>query len=405
MADNTTSSHGAAGSLLGYVYQVEYALWEMLQRSKTSATAALALETLDDIQFQDGDAWDLLQTKHSATPGNLTNGSTDLWRSIKVWTDVVGDPDVAEDNPGFVLITTSVASEKTAPWYLRSGESRNVEEAARILAETAASYESKANEPRFQAFLALDESARLTMLERVVVLDGAAGITDLPDLIAREVRHASEKRYLTALVQRLRGWWFERAVRHLKEGSGTLIHWQEIELVIDDLREEFKTDNLPIDFLHTDHPDTDAVLAADPRFVQQLNLIAAGPTRLKVAIRDYYRAHLQRARWLDDGLLGPDELADYERRLIDEWEHHLASIEDEVLEGLSEEQKQELGRGLYNQTMASAGLDIRARCREPYVMRGSFQRLADEVRVGWHPDFERHLKDVLGVMDEVESDR
>src|SRR5438477_301071 len=64
----------------------------------------------------------------------------------------------------------------------------------------------------------------------------------------------------------------------------------------------------------------------------------------------------------------------------------------------------EAGATLYNWAEFETGkiesLRIRARVTEPYVLRGSFQILADatpEPRVYWHPRFLERLRKVLGV--------
>jgi hypothetical protein len=60
-------------------------------------------------------------------------------------------------------------------------------------------------------------------------------------------------------------------------------------------------------------------------FVRQLQLLAISSRSLELAIRDYKRAYMQRARWTDDALVSSPELRPYEERLLDEWEHVAAS--------------------------------------------------------------------------------
>lgn len=55
----------AAGSALGYLAQVEYALLIALQRMDSDDSLRLSLETVDDITFDsDGKSRELWQTKH-----------------------------------------------------------------------------------------------------------------------------------------------------------------------------------------------------------------------------------------------------------------------------------------------------------------------------------------------------
>lgn len=51
---------------------------------------------------------------------------------------------------------------------------------------------------------------------------------------------------------------------------------------------------------------------------------------MQIALRDYYRAFRQRASWIRNNLLYINELERYEQRLIDEWEHAFAIMEENL---------------------------------------------------------------------------
>lgn len=71
-----------------------------------------------------------------------------------------------------------------------------------------------------------------------------------------------------------------------------------------------------------------------------MELIHLGNRRIQVALRDYYRAFHQRANWVRNDLLFINELGLYEQRLIDEWEHCFAEMEDNLNEfGNADEEK------------------------------------------------------------------
>ncbi len=82
-------SHQATEQLLGYVYQIRYALYYLL--SQDDERAQISVEKFDDIAVSyDGVVDTLVQLKHHVkTTGDLTDASADLWRTIKVWIDAV----------------------------------------------------------------------------------------------------------------------------------------------------------------------------------------------------------------------------------------------------------------------------------------------------------------------------
>ena len=86
----------------------------------------------------------------------------------------------------------------------------------------------------------------------------------------------------------------------------------------------------------------------------------------------------------------------YEERLIDEWEHAFVAMEDDLAQcvGITEDEKVKEGRKLFTE-IEKRDIRIRPKCQEAFVMRGSYQILANQLRVGWHKDFYERLKELL----------
>jgi hypothetical protein len=109
--ETTNGKFGAGGSAAGYLYQARLALAEALRFAYAESGIEVALERFDDVSFEsDGEPITLLQTKHHITKaGDLTDASTDLWRTLRVWSEKVrADPSLAS-RVRFVLVTTSKA--------------------------------------------------------------------------------------------------------------------------------------------------------------------------------------------------------------------------------------------------------------------------------------------------------
>ena len=131
-------------------------------------------------------------------------------------------------------------------------------------------------------------------------------------------------------------------------------------------------------------------------FHEQLKLICLSDRRMQLALRDYYRAFKQRASWVRNDLLYVNELGQYEQRLIDEWEHAFATMEETFLEtdNVAEDEKAEKGRLLFSD-MEKRDIRIRPKCQEAFIMRGSYHILANQLKIGWHVDFFDRLKQLL----------
>jgi hypothetical protein len=163
-----------------------------------------------------------------------------------------------------------------------------------------------------------------------------------------------------------------------------------------DLRESFRQDSLPIDddLLAFDLDEATQAAHADSMFVRQLEIITAGKKRIAAAVRDYYRAFEQRSRWLRDDLLLVGDLSRYERTLIEEWELVFEGVKDALGETAAEDAKQKAAHEVLRWA-ETVSLPIRPSVTTPFVTRGSLHMLADEARLGWHPDFQDRLGALL----------
>jgi hypothetical protein len=380
----------AAPSALGYFYQCELALLELLRRDDPALE--LSIELLDDIAFE-GEQQELLQAKYQVTPGNLTDGSADLWKTLRVWSE----GEAKHPEALLVLITTAQAQPGSIASLLKADGDRDADLAHERLVSYARSVSTDTLEKARSAFLNLGDERRLSMVRRVVVADQAPDIADLEDQFARALRLAAPSDRRAALSARLREWWLVRAERHLLEvahGSHPRIEFVEVENRIADLRDQLSLDNLPNDFEDLAAPSDEEVESDQRTFVMQLRLISLANARIRLAIHDHNRAFAQRARWLREDLVAIGELARYEQRLKDEWERVWLPETDEPLE-LEEDEARARGRDVYRTCDEAVVEPIRPKVSAPHIMRGSMQMLADELTIGWHHDWVKRIQELL----------
>jgi hypothetical protein len=390
------SKFSAAPIAIGYLFQCRCALFESLKRLRKGIEFSVCLETLDDVVFEkEGQVSEILQTKHHLNKaGELTDSSTDLWRTLRIWSEGFTSGEIP---PGalFYLVTTSVAPEGSAAHYLKINEKeRNVLKAIERLNSAAESSGNQANAPAYSAYKLLSPEKKETLIGCIYVVDSAPSIMDLDGALREEIYWAVERRFQDEFLQRLEGWWLRRAIQHLSKKAVKAILSEEIEAQMTQLREQFKQDNLPIDedILGA---TVDASGYHNRMFVHQLNLIEIGNRRIFYAIKNYFRAFEQRSRWVREDLLLVGELERYEERLIEEWEILFERMREELGEQAAEEEKKKSAQALYKWVETDASFPIRPRCNERFITRGSYQILADQQRVGWHPEFLIRLQQLL----------
>lgn len=386
----------ATASMLGYLYQCRVALLDALRRARVTGSFTVAIETLDDVVFDAvGTPKELLQLKHHQDrAGNLTDASSDIWKSLRIWSEGTRTGRWPDDTR-FYLVTTSATADGSAARMLEVSDQRDPAGARAVLDAVAQSSESEANKTSYSAYQALRADERLALLERVVVLPGQSDIFDVDADLRHELVHAVTRERVPAFVERLEGWWFQRVLGHLKRLPSEAIRSEELDAKMEELRAQFRDDNLPID-PDLMSVDVDAAHFIGHVFVRQLQLIDLKSRRLLSAMRQYYRASEQRSRWLREGFLLVGELNRYDQRLGEEWQLRFDQMGEELGGAATDVVMLEAARDLYRWAEQDAVFAIRRAVDEPFVTRGSLQILADQQRVGWHPHFLDRLNALLG---------
>ncbi len=388
--------HQASEQMLGYLYQVRYALFLLLNHDNSDFQ--ISIEKFDDIAFSKDDVpKQLIQMKHHVQHhGNLSDASTDLWRTLKVWIDIINTSPEMLDDTEFLIITTSIAPKDSAAYYLKNNDKRNTDDAYQKLKEICKKSENKAHATYYTAFLKMDEETAKKLIEQIRIIDGASNIIDVGKVLQKQIRYSCIPEYEHHICERLEGWWYRKAIEALCSDTPIFITQNQIRTLIVSMSQEYSNENLPIDIFDSGPFQEDRLGDDEKIFYKQLELIRLGNRRIQVALRDYYRAFHQRANWVRNDLLFINELGLYEQRLVDEWEHCFAEMEDNLNEFgcASEEEKIKEGRKLFSE-IEDLDIRIRPKCQEAFVMRGSYHILANQLKVGWHADFFERLKELL----------
>jgi len=392
---------GAAASAAGYLYQARLGLALALPHVHVSTGLEVSIELLDDVAFEKGGTpAELLQTKHHLNrAANLTDASSDLWKTIRVWAaHVTADPSL----PGrcrLALVTTGKAPDDSAACFLRSqaglrdGQRRDPEEALRLLTVVARTSRNQDLASSFDAFLSLSPEMRASLLASIDVLDGQPTLSELEAVLEEHLRLAVPRGKAAAARELLEGWWWPRVCNALMSNPPGRIAIADLETKLEEVREWFRRDALPITFADAVPSDEEAAGYEAFRFVRQLQGIGIGRQRITNAKRDYYRAFAQRSQWLRDHLTLDDEVAAFEATLTEEWEARFeAMCDDHADPDYEATALQAAGVVIYRWVEAEArfpfrGADVR------FVCVGSYHMLADHLRVGWHRDFRTMFKD------------
>ena len=383
-------SHSASNSMEGYVYQCQYALLESLKRLNEELIVSVSIETLDDVVFHENDkVTSVTQTKLHSTSRKLTNSSADFWKTVQIWIDIRNDESISDDTL-FFLVTTEIARQDTIPYFLRP-QTRNTDSAIMEMdkwvdAQLRKEEKSVSNIQAYNSYNQLNKSDKKMLFENCFVLDDSANYNEISDEISKALGHVCSKDLKDKFISDLFGWWIRRILLQFKDRSP--IKGTEIEDKIDGLREMYKRDNLPIsdEIMETRIEFEDYW---DYEFIKQIELIKLGQSTKEYAIQDYYQALEQRNKWLREGFIFPGDMQKYDQTLTGEWKryHDLESVD---LNFNSEKDMVSFGQKIYK-NFQNQEIPIRKNFLGFFLTRGTYHILANQMKIGWHPQYKTRI--------------
>lgn len=390
------TDRSAAGSAAGYHYQAQRALITLLREPPDSGRE-LGMETLDDLTLSNRESLvELEQLKHSVRAGTLTDRTPALWGALDNWMDHLGTSRM-DRIANLILISTDTVAEGSGVRLLRDSNDRQPSEAERRLVLVAEERPgNQATKEARERFAGLNGRDRGSLLSKVIVRDGTPPITEFRSQLRSALGLALPQNGVDDFLDQLVGWWERRVVDLLVRRLKT-VSYDEVADEVARLRNMYNDSELP-----PADPNlrslSDALVDAysNAAFVHQLQFVALHDQRIRIAISDYHRAYAQRSIWLQEGILGAEELLEWEQRLVDEWQRAWVRMLEAVQQA-DEDGTINAGRALLGELEDSSLNPLRSG-RDRFLHTGTLHGLADSRHVGWHRDYEARLAAKFGPM-------
>ena len=320
------SKSDASASAIGYLYQCRFALLHVLS-GRDETARKISIEKLDDVAEADVDTTsgdlshvDLFQLKHHiGRKGGTSNSHEDVWKTLKIWSEAVWSGKIDLDDGRFFLVTTSTAASTHAISKLRDDEDRNTEIARDKLEAAGAKSKNDIVKAAYASLSRLSVVRRKKLFERIYLFDESPDITEIRSRLENAVWQAVDTSLAPAFVDQLEGWWFNQVILHLFNPSHAFIPVASVRGQVHALRDQFRSDSLPADFLAKPVPETETKEGDNRTFIRQLRQIGIKSGLVRAAQENHYRAFGQRAMWLRKELLHISEVDGFEIKLKNEW--------------------------------------------------------------------------------------
>ncbi|MYZ45251.1 ABC-three component system protein [Schauerella aestuarii] len=389
--------HSAVNAALGFYYQSLYGLLSLVRASHDDA--AVCLERLDDVEiFTNGQSL-LSQLKHSLSkkPAPVTLSSAALWKTLKAWIDVF--PVVKLDDTRFQLVTVAPLpigspltvllddlSSRTCLLILLQDEAQRVvneHQAGKLVGKQPLPHADRVSS--CAAYLKLSDIVRAKFLSRITVQSEVSNINEIPEDIAKELKNFPPDRR-KAITEKLMEWWDLQVIYSFCDKRDRAISMLEVQQKVAEIASELERDDLLADFQFVTPPGDHT----PPSMIsQQLHLVGATKVEMQAAEREEWRARSQRHKWISERVDMAVRVHLYDRLLVEAWgDKHRVVVETHVT--ATEEAKRASGLEIFRWSYNQAHAQIPPFARNwntSYYVRGSYQVLAVEEEVGWHPDY------------------
>lgn len=393
------ASIDASAAALGFSYQLRWALLELIEAAEEDQTSRLTLEIVDDVAITDEGGKNLraIQLKQHRDGPKLTDRSVDLWKTIGNW---LLNPQLADAHgPLLWLITTSkVASGSAASFLGPDVNLRNEKKALALLDRAANDAVSKDTESARMRWKKASEIEKNNLISRVRVIGNAPGIFDVDRLIRKKLKFTVREKDLEHFTQRLWGWWESRCLDLLKRTKDhreiTSIGADVLVSTLQEFRDDYQNESLHLD-QYSSEIDDELVRDYDSKlFIEQLAWIEIRGTNRRRAMTDYHFTYGQFGKWLGDGDLVASDVEKYRENVYQEWKTYFEDIEFDLAHAvdIDDEKKIILGRALYRTLRDVNGVRLRKHLDHSVITPGMRHMLANDARIGWHPEYEDRIK-------------
>jgi hypothetical protein len=395
-------AHSAEAAALGFYYQAFFALLTLMRQETDNA--AVGIEQLDDVDLKVDGHNLLYQLKHSAgnAPPPITLKSKALWKTVKVWVDILPTLTLSETTLHLVTVAklgpdsplialTDPNAERTELAEAMAQESQRVLDARAAATKAGKVLPHADRVDGCSAFLALTEVERLNLLRRTVIQHDSPAVSAIEENIAGYLKLLPPEQRPT-VARRLVEWWDRQIVYSLCGKRERVVSRGELQHQISAIVSDIEQDKLVPDFEVASPPED---YQPDGMLARQIKLVDAKPSDLSKAIREEWKAREQRAKWLNGSPAMAATINDYDLVLEEHWSDRHGQMVEDCAE-LDHNAKCQSGLKILRWTHEEAPSMVRPIAHgwnAAYYVRGSYQVLAIDLKVGWHADYAKLLGD------------
>jgi hypothetical protein len=389
MSERKKNINTAAGPMAGYMFQPVRALYWL---AKGEGGTAVGLETEDDVTVMTADGGKIReQDKSSIQEGHWPYGDKTyaLWNTLCIWVRAIDSGEVDVEKTEFFLVTNKIIPNgclveaiSTASDPIKVAECIDrLSEVGRSI-KRQSSARDKADEVLGSRKGLLEKLIEHTSCERF-----AASIdTEEVQKIAMTL-HLTEREDHDNIINSLLGWLSRTVMGLWHAGKPGWIRRASFDNQLEAIRQVHRRRRIRASSaskLHVSEKERKA--HSTEIFVKQIEIICLDENILYDAVTDFVRFGKEKIRVAIEGNVTEEDWEIFDDSLLEEWKN-IRGIEKTRDHRTSET----MGQAIYHKTMAHKISHVGDLETQPYLIKGSYQRMANTLLLGWHPEYEKRL--------------
>lgn len=379
------------GQALGYGLQYTRMTQLLLE---APAGSFCSMEYLDDVAQQHTDKGTrLIQSKSALTANPVADRAKSLWKTLSNWTTLATDPDFDLEKTVFEIYVSRPVGGQLVKAFANA---RTLEQAREAIAQARDTLWGKSpdfalkNTVADEIALYLERvfNADQACLERIICnfqLTNGSG-SPQADIEAVIRTHPVSPTKIVDIADHMCGVVKRQVDKLLEAGRPAVIArdafygWYTSYLR--------KVDRDTVLLSRAKPPSEEESRSQLPKiFVQQLDIIGLPFEDKLAAVSDYLMAAADRTNWAFSGEVDASSFEDLDAALKRNWKHKRRECGIEHNDKSGDLQ----GQALYSNCMCLT-MPLQAMQPPDHFIPGCFHWLADDMSIGWHPDYEQQLK-------------
>jgi hypothetical protein len=393
VSSGVSAKSNAVGQLFGYSLQFPRALLRLLESEND---AKVGIEVCGDVSVFSPNGTTLAEEDKSSLNGNpLTNRSINLWKTFYNWITAVNNDILNATTDRFVLYTNHLVPENSfVKQFHKVTSEKEVNDIVKNVQESMTNITEKHNIYKYVDIVLNKE----LIIFKKILLNFELVDDYKTDNVYTAIRQKLINSFfgednIESLLDSLTGWMQKTIMEKIAQNIPAIISRKELQKYVEPLARQIRKKEF-LDYAFSKIPNKQELTQKakeHPVYVKQLEIIKCEQDDIIEAVSDYFRAENNRQVWIEKGIIGENEMKDFENRLCSFHKNKQKHI------SVAENRHPELEQG---KLLLFACLERQEQIANMVppdrTIQGTYHVLADEKQLGWHPRWQ----DILTAMHE-----